>query len=238
MGAVGAGLVTLQEFSSLQACSAAIAEDMGNCLGEAIERRGQAVLAVSGGKTPRLIFPLLARRDLAWDKVCVTLVDERWMAPEHPESNEKLARDFLLKGPASKARFMPLKTPAETPQGGVEEVAARLNALSWPLDAVFLGLGEDGHIASLFPGDAAVGDAPDEVLGRCVAVAAKAERTARMSLSPSALLDSRRIFLVLSGAAKRAKFKEALSPGPPSELPLRLALLQDRVPVSAYWAGG
>lgn len=217
-------------FASIEACAQALAADMAETLSAAIAERGAAGLAVSGGRTPRHVLPLLAGQDVAWDKVAVTLTDERWVEADNADSNEKLVRDFLLTGAASAARFVSLKTPAADPGGAIDEVEARLDSLSWPIDAVFLGMGEDGHVASLFPGVAV----NEQGTGRCVAAPAAVSRLARISLTARALLDSRRIFLALSGRAKRDTLERALRPGSVSELPLRMVLHQDRVPLGIY----
>lgn len=207
-----------------------LVSDLSGCLERAIDERGHATVVVSGGRTPEHLFPVLARQSLAWDRVFITLADERWVDVGHPDSNEGLARALLLQGPASKAQFIGLKTDPADPLDGRMECEASVAQLSWPLDVIFLGMGEDGHIASLFPGSDDWLGAP----GRVVAVAASKNRHPRMSLTPGALLDSRHIFLVISGPAKQATFEAALKPGPVGQLPVRLILHQTQVPVTVY----
>ena len=211
-------------------CAHKLAADLSGCLLGAIEKRGHAALAVSGGRTPEHIFPLLCKADLMWDRVRVTLTDERWVAPDNPDSNEGLACRLLMQGPAAKARFIGMKTDHAEPCDGQADVEQALAAVGWPLDAVFLGMGEDGHIASLFPDLDNWQDAP----GRALAVAGSLERQPRMSLTPRALLDSRHIFLVISGSKKRATYEAALEPGPIGALPIRLILHQNQIPVTVY----
>ena len=215
---------------SLGECAERFADDIAACLSEAIARRGQASLAVSGGDTPQHLLPILAQKTVAWERVCVTLIDERWVAPEHPDSNEDLTRRLLLQGPAAKARFIGMKTDHADPFDGQADVEQALAAVGWPLDAVFLGMGEDGHIASLFPDLDDWQDAP----GRALAVAGSDKRQPRMSLTPAALLDSRHIFLVIAGPQKRAIYEAALKPGPIGALPIRLILHQNQIPVTLY----
>ncbi|HJN23449.1 MAG TPA: 6-phosphogluconolactonase [Rhodospirillales bacterium] len=224
--------IVKRDFPTLEGCAAAIAVAMGEALGHGIERRGEAVMALSGGRTPRHIFPLLAKQRLDWSKVTLTLVDERWVDPSHPDSNENLVREFLLAGAARAAKFVPLKTKASTPEQGIGEAEANMDRLSWPLEAIFLGLGEDGHIASFFPGEGIW----EEAAGRCVAVPADGSRLARISLSGRALLDCRRIYLLFAGANKGKAFAAALNPGPIGVHPLRLVLGQEKVPVFVYAA--
>jgi len=217
-------------FPNLADCVAKLAADLADCLGHAVDRRGRAGLAVSGGRTPEHIFPALSRKPLAWDRVSITLADERWVDVDHPDSNEGLARRLLMQGPAAQARFIGLKTASETPFDGEAGVEANLAALDWPLDAVYLGMGEDGHIASLFPAATDWRDAP----GRALAVGAAGSRHPRMTLTPGALLDSRHIFLAITGPEKRAAFEAALRPGPLVQYPVRLVLHQTDVPVTVY----
>ncbi|NQU58665.1 MAG: 6-phosphogluconolactonase [Rhodospirillales bacterium] len=221
---------TILSFVSLGECAERFADDIAACLTEAIATRGQASLAVSGGKTPQHLLPVLAQKTVAWERVCITLIDERWVAPDHPDSNEGLARRLLMQGPAAKARFIAMKTDHADPCDGQADVEQALAAVGWPLDAVFLGMGEDGHIASLFPDQDNWQDAP----GRALAVAGSLERQPRMSLTPAALLDSRHIFLVITGSKKRAIYEAALKPGPIGAFPIRLILRQNRIPLTLY----
>jgi len=159
---------------------------MAACLAEAVAKRGRATLAVSGGRTPEHIFPILAQNDLPWDRITLTLADERWVDAGHVDSNEGLVRRLLMRGPASRASFTGLKSAHASPLDGHAQIEASLANLLWPLDGVFLGMGEDGHIASLFPGAGDWTDAP----GRALAVAAGEGRQPRMSLSPAARCSS------------------------------------------------
>ena len=138
--------------SCITECSEHLVRDMAICLGQAIEQRGHTSLAVSGGRTPERIFPILAQQSLPWDRVSITLADERWVDPANVDSNEGLTRRLLLQGPASNARFIGLKTGRENPFDGQAETEKALARIDWPLDAIFLGMGEDGHIASLISG--------------------------------------------------------------------------------------
>ncbi len=220
----------LIEFSDIQSCTEQLVDDISACLRNAIEKRGRATLVVSGGRTPNHIFPVLSRADLAWENVFVTLADERWVGPDHSDSNEGLTRRRLIQEAAVKARFVGLKTKHGNPFDGCADVEVALANLVWPLDGVYLGMGEDGHIASLFPGDGGWQDAP----GRALAVGASEQRQARMSLTPCALLDSRHIFLVITGSEKRTVFDAAMLPGPVIDLPVRVILKQNKVPVTIY----
>ena len=215
---------------SLRECAERFADDLATSLTEAIATRGYASFAVSGGETPEHVFPKLAQKTVAWDRVSITLIDERWVAADHPDSNEGLARRLLMQGPAAKARFVGLKTDHADPIKAQGAVEAALNTLDWPLDVLFLGMGEDGHIASLFPDQENWAHAP----GLALAVAGSEKRQPRMSLTPAALLNSRHIFVVICGSEKRAILDAAMKPGPVGDYPIRLVLQQEQVPVTIY----
>ena len=218
-------------FKGLDACAQAVADALGDGLVAAIAVRGQASLAVSGGRTPRAVFPLLAARGIAWDKVCVTLTDERWVPTDHVDSNENLAQEFLLQDKAKKAQFIGLKTPGANPEDGLKACEERLARVPLPLDTVYLGMGEDGHIASLFPGAAAL----SETSGVCAAAVAP-DGVPRMSLSPQTLLNAGHLILMLSGEKKWSVYEAAKKPGLVTNLPLRLILHQDQVPITIFIA--
>ncbi|MBT4934863.1 MAG: 6-phosphogluconolactonase [Rhodospirillaceae bacterium] len=223
-------MLLMKPCATMQNCVVQLVKDMAGYLELVINMRGNAFLAVSGGRTPEHVFPLLAKQAVAWEKVSITLADERWVDTEHPDSNERLARRLLLQGPASRARFVGLKTDHQNPLDAEADVEAALTTLNWPLDALFLGMGEDGHIASLFPDEKNWSDVP----GLALAVADSEKRQPRMSLTPAALLNSHHIFVVISGPEKRAILDAAMKPGPVGDYPIRLVLHQQRVPVTIY----
>ena len=209
----------------------AIASD----LRAAITARSTASLVVSGGSTPRPLFEYLSRQDLAWDRVRVTLADERWVPPDHEDSNERLVRRSLLVRAAAAAALIGHKTPDATPEEGREACEQALAAIPRPFDVVVLGMGGDGHTASLFP------DAPELAAGldletprTCLAVRPPAAPHPRMSLTLPAILDSRRLVLHLTGASKWQVYQRALNHGPAEKLPIRAVLGSGRVEV--WWA--
>lgn len=206
-------------------------------LEEAIAARGAASLVVSGGRTPAKLFEQLRSEKLDWSKVRVTLADERWVETSSDSSNERLVREKLLSGAAAAAHFVGLKNPAATPEAGADWATRALTRVPHPFDVVHLGMGEDGHTASLFPGSLALARALDPAApAGCVAVNALAAPHARVSLNLPALLDARRIVLHFEGEPKWQVYQRARMPGATAELPIRAILHQKEVPVDVYWA--
>jgi 6-phosphogluconolactonase len=220
------------EFSSIEAAAINLAEDLATILIEAIDATGRAYFAVSGGRTPRFVFRHLRKMNLDWSRVTVTVTDERWVPVSDPHSNERLVRSQLLQGEAAAATFIPLYGGESSPEEGQAACAGRLMAVGKPLDAVYLGMGGDGHFASLFPGDPAV----DVREGLCAAVAEKSYRVARMSLTATSILAAKKLVLLYAGPVKHAVYEEAKKPGSYRDLPLRLILQQAQTPVDVLSA--
>ena len=213
------------------------AQRIGDTLQAAIAARGRASLVVSGGKSPIALFEALRARALDWSRVSITLADERWVPQADPASNEKLVREHLLEDAAAAATFVGLKTPAPTPELGAAAAWERVAALPRPFDIVILGMGDDGHTASLFPASPALAGAIDTAAPPgCVAMLSPTAPTARLSLNLSALLDSRHVFVLLNGAAKWRVYVAASGPGPVEEMPVRTVLRQRRTPLDVIWS--
>ena len=225
------------EFNNQSALVAELTARIGNTLIDAINTRGCASLAVSGGTTPVPMFEALSRVDLAWDKVVISLVDERWVDVSAHDSNENLVRSHLLKNKAAAARFIGMKTAALTVDEGEKECAERLQSIPMPYDILVLGMGGDGHTASLFPGAEKLVSAVDMSSGCiCMGIAPVTAPNERMTLTLPAILNSRDIILHISSEEKRKVYEKAMSEGPLAEMPVRFVLQQARVPVTVYWA--
>jgi 6-phosphogluconolactonase len=224
-------------FPNSIALSHALAGEIKVDLEEAIQARGAASLVVSGGRTPLRLFEQLSTEKLDWSHVCVTLADERWVETNDPASNERLVREHLLTNEAARARFIGLKNPAVTPEAGADWAWRALSRVPHPYDLIVLGMGEDGHTASLFPGSLALARALDaSAAPACIAVNALAPPHARVSLNLAALLDARRIILHIEGESKWQVYHKARTPGSASEFPVRALLHQQEVPVDVYWS--
>ena len=225
------------KFADSDLLSRALSRELAANLRTAIAARGLASLVVSGGKSPIKMFELLRAESLDWSRVCVALADERWVDPTDPDSNEKLVRDVLLKGPAEAARFIGLKNGAPTPDLGAVSAWETFARVPRPFDAVVLGMGDDGHTASLFPRSPNLPSAinPSAVAG-CVGMWSPVAPHPRLSLNLSALLDSRRIVLLITGAQKWNTFSAASAEGPVQDMPIRAVLRQHRTPVEVMWS--
>lgn len=224
-------------FATRAQAAADIAARIAAILSDAIDTRGIASIAVSGGRSPRPVLDALSKAPLDWTKLIVTLVDERWVEPVSADSNERLVRETLLQGPAAAARFVPMKNAATDAYAGQPAVEAAFAAMPWPLDIVLLGMGDDGHTASLFPEGRELADGLSSSAITIAATPPVAPHQ-RLSLTAGAILKSRHIFLQIGGAGKKAVYDRALAGGAVEELPIRLALLQDAVPVEVWIAEG
>lgn len=225
----------LLEFADPGLSAAALAAQVGQRLREDLARQDRAVLVVSGGRSPLRFFQALGAQPLPWERVVVTLADERWVPPEHPDSNEALVRAHLLQGPAASARFVPLYTGDATPEAGAEALQPVFAALPRPFSQVVLGMGQDGHIASLFPDAPELEEGLKTPVGLLALHPPKAPHP-RISLSLSSLLGSRDIAILVAGTAKGHILERALGYGPVEDLPVRALLRQAAVPVSVFWA--
>jgi 6-phosphogluconolactonase len=205
-------------------------------LARGIAERGIASLVVSGGRTPVKLFEQLRLQTIDWSRVCVALADERWVEPTDDGSNEKLVRDVLLKDRAAGARFSGLKNAAPSPDLGAVSAWETFARVPRPFDVTVLGMGDDGHMASLFPGSPNLHSAlnPSASAG-CVGMWAPVTPHPRLSLNLSALLDSRRVLIVIEGEAKWRVYTLASAPGEVEQMPVRAVLRQSQVPVEVLW---
>lgn len=214
--------VSLHEFADRDSLAARLAADVAAKLAAALAAQGGATLAVSGGTTPARFLEQLSHTAVAWEKVTVTLVDEREVAETSTRSNARLVRTTLLRGPAAAANFVPLLHN--------EAVAAALKP-----DVVVLGMGVDGHTASFFPGGDTLAEALDAKAGkRLIGLAAPGAGEPRLTFTLPVLLGARALFLHIEGAEKRAVLQRAMGEGPVAELPVR-AVLRHAARLAVYW---
>jgi 6-phosphogluconolactonase len=222
-------------FETREEASRAAAERIAAALTRRMDGNGAASLVVSGGTTPAATFAELAAMPLEWSRVHVVLSDERWVPTDHEDSNEKLVRDILLKDRAADATLLPIYSEDVQPDERCEQLQDELKRVPFPFACSLLGMGEDGHFASLFP------DAENLDKGLItdwqqlvMPVHTAASPHPRISLTLAALSRSDEIVLLIFGDAKREVIEAAKIPG--SELPVSALLLQKRAPVSVLWA--
>jgi 6-phosphogluconolactonase len=227
----------LQTFTDAETVSRALATQIAGTLAAAISARGLASLVVSGGRSPVRLFEILRAQPLDWSRVCIALADERWVSPEDAASNERLVRDVLLKDQAAAARFNGLKNGAPTPDLGAVSAWETFARVPRPFDAVILGMGDDGHTASLFPRSPNLPSALNRAAAAaCIGMWSPEPPQPRLSLNLTALLDSRRIVLLMTGEAKRKTYAAACAAGPIEDMPVRAVLRQSRIPVDVMWS--
>lgn len=212
-----------------------LAEAVADRIRAAIAERGAAAIAVSGGSTPGKFFQALGKtKDIDWEKVVVTLVDERWVDETSDRSNALLVNEKMLQGPAAVARFFPLYSGGDEPSdAAVAKTNALMAELPKPFAAVILGMGSDGHTASFFPG----GDTLDAALtaeGPTLAIRAPGAGEPRITFTLPRLLETDGLYLHIEGDEKANVLDAALGDGPVADMPVR-AVLRSGAPVTVYW---
>ncbi len=211
------------DFPTAMDAATALAADIAETLNHMHRQKPRALVALSGGRSPETVLPRLAAADVDWSLVDVTLSDERWVPSSDPASNAAMIERCFLKRGGGDATFYPLWTADTAHADGPARADARLSRVTMPPDIIYLGLGEDGHIASLFPADTDAGFFASN--GYTVATLAGAKYTPqqRISLDLPTLLGAATIYLHFGGAAKASVFESALKTVPPSAaLPLGL----------------
>jgi 6-phosphogluconolactonase len=216
----------------------AVADEIGHLIESALEARDEAFIALPGGKTPIPIFERLAAKEIDWDRVTIIPTDDRVVPITDPLSNAAtIAHHFLPKG----ARVLPIvaKETADYHTAG-EAANAQLADLKWPPDLVWLGVGTDGHTASIFQGpdfeEAIGGPRRRRAIGVMPDPLPPEAPVPRVTLSRAAILSARMVMLTLSGFEKRAMVERALKDGPSSEAPIGRVLADARGPVEIHWS--
>ena len=226
-------------FETKEAYNSALGEDLAVCLAQGIEQDGRAVLMVSGGSSPAPAYRYLSGLELGWENIDIAMVDERWVDENHEKSNEAFIKSTLLQDKAANANLITMKNSEASAAAGQVTCQKAYASLKQNFDVTILGMGPDGHTASLFPH----AEGLDNALSTSDLVAAieaiksdvTGDITERMTLTLQAILQSKVIKLLISGEEKLAVYKEAKSGGDVADMPLRAVLQQTDVPVEVYW---
>ncbi|XPF95486.1 6-phosphogluconolactonase [Colwellia sp. RE-S-Sl-9] len=227
----------VNDFNTRNELDEALATKVANELSKAIAEKGKASLAVSGGSTPKGFFKALSQIDLAWDKVTITLADERWVDFESDASNTRLVHENLLQNNAKAATFFHIKKGEQLSESTLTElnIAAKESVL--PLDVLILGMGEDGHTASLFP----CSDQIEQGLSlnntdALMKVVPKTAPNNRITFTFSHLIQSKNIILHVCGESKKTVLAQANAGADFFEMPIRAFLQDQKVTTQVYWA--
>jgi len=216
----------------------AVAGDIQFIIESAIDARGAAVIALAGGRTPQPAFDKLAEAKIDWKRVTIIPTDDRLVPMGDPLSNATMiAKTFLPKG----ARVIPITSEAaEDYKASGRAADARLQDLHWPLDLCLLGVGADGHTASIFPGpdleEALNGPKERRALGVMPDPLPPEAPVARVTLSLAAITSARALMIAVTGQAKRDVIEAAIEEGVGSPYPIGRVLAQSELPVDIHWS--
>lgn len=229
--------VAWHTFSDRRDLAASLADAVAENLDAGIRRRGFANLAVSGGTTPRLFFETLSTRHVAWDRIRITLVDERWVPESDPRSNARNVKTILVKNRAAAAVFRTLYSGSKTPEDGLTKTVQVCGDIAKSLDVAVVGMGLDGHTASLFPRGDMLGAAMDpETDALFLPMRAPHLDESRITMTVPVLINATALFLHIEGADKRAVLEKALQDGPIEDMPIRALVRASEKAVPVYWA--
>ena len=218
------------KYPDMNACLDALVSEIQERMEHGLATSGAFTLAVSGGRSPVPLFERMAAIQLDWTRVRIRLVDERYVPPEHPDSNEALVRRHLLTGSASQADFRGLYLPG----GGIEDAVALANADFHSPDVALLGMGEDGHMASIFPGASQFEAAVDPHSVSYLHVTPPQAPHERISMSLAALRSCTQRILYINGTSKREVLQEAEHSVTP-RLPISLLAAEPGVSLDVHW---
>ncbi|MBV7545062.1 6-phosphogluconolactonase [Pseudomonas sp. PDM26] len=224
--------VSAHAFKSPVLLAESLALNVAKKLSDAIEDQGTATLVVSGGRSPVAFFQHLAKQTLDWSNVVISLADERWVPVEHADSNAGLIKRYLLQGPASKAQFLSLYSASANLEQAAEQ-ADRLLSEMPVIDVLILGMGDDGHTASLFPNSPNLDEALKvDSTRRCWPMLAPTVPRQRLTMSRALLASAKHKILSISGSSKLTTLSFALAGDDVTEMPVR-AFLQPTLEI--YW---
>ncbi len=208
----------------------AVANEIATTLKTQLQSQEQASIALAGGTTPGPIFDELCAVEMDWSSVSVMASDERWVPQGHERSNAKLIRERLLVQNAAAANFIPFFREGHTPETAAEELCSVVKPYR-PLTVALLGMGEDMHTASLFPGTSGLAEALHDAAPEVMVLRPDSQPEVRMSLSAPVLNGALAKHLVIFGEAKKDALERALTLSP-QEAPISAVLHETQV----HWA--
>lgn len=224
----------IETFETPEVQADAATDAVIEALAAPIAAGGRGRLVVTGGRSPGLVYDRLSQTPLDWSHVDVTLSDERFVRPDHPASNQGLVASRLLIGQAASAQFIPLWR--ETPDAAASAAAAEVEVAALaPFHITLLGMGPDGHVASLIPGARGLEAAMDpDGAPMCLGFDQPIgdPPLPRITLTLAALLQSKAILILIAGGEKRRVLERALDG---ADLPVAALLTQNRAPVRVLW---
>ncbi|MEN1940619.1 6-phosphogluconolactonase [Luteimonas sp. MJ246] len=228
--------VEFQAFQDSTQWAWAAAVTLAAALRRSLEAEPRTRLLLSGGRTPAPAYAALARAPLDWGRIDVALVDERWLLPDDPDSNARLVRESLLADRAVAARFESITRPGRSIEDAV--TAANMHA-AHPAGVVVLGMGQDGHVGSLFPDmaglAAALASPRPYVAVDATGCPGAGPWTRRISLTPAGLAPAHTRLLLIRGTRKRELLDRVLGGDDPMEFPVRMAFLTPGAPLRILW---
>jgi 6-phosphogluconolactonase len=210
-----------------------LSQRIGQLLTQSITENGCASIAVSGGRTPIGLFEELSKLNLDWSKVELALVDERWVDAKNEDSNELLVRRHLIKNKATQIKFFPIKNTANSAKEGQLLYEQALQKVKLPFDVIVLGMGDDGHTASLFPCCKELSQAMDpDNQQKCIVTKPKNAPYERISLTFSTISKAKNLFLHLRGSSKLRTFELAMTLKDSNKMPIYAFTEQS---LEIYW---
>lgn len=226
--------VKIQNYTSRDDLARGLAQTVARELGEALSEKGRATMAVPGGTTPGPFLSALSRENINWENVSVMLSDERFVPETSERSNTRLLRETLLINNAAAAQMVPFYKKAAQPEDVLDDLKVSIYS-ALPLDVCVLGMGEDMHTASLFPGADRLSEALAEGAAALVPMRAPGAPEPRLTLSADVLRSAAKLHILITGPAKKKALSLAMEPGPDIEAPVR-AILNCGTPVTVHYA--
>ena len=221
------------ESNSAESLDIDLSQRIGQLLTQSITENGCASIAVSGGRSPIGLFEELSKLNLDWSKVELALVDERWVDAKNEDSNELLVRRHLIKNKATQIKFFPIKNTANSAKEGQLLYEQALQKVKLPFDVIVLGMGDDGHTASLFPCCKELSQAMDpDNQQKCIVTKPKNAPYERISLTFSTISKAKNLFLHLRGSSKLRTFELAMTLKDSNKMPIYAFTEQS---LEIYW---